>query len=152
MKEGKVKMAKSTENAVITDISKVDPALIEAIKAQAKEEAKAEIEASIDTENATQEATLASNEAALAAAEKDMKKRIMAEPKRKIFIPENPNDPNERQAIVVNGVIFSVAKGKMVDVPGPVADVYEYSVAATKKAMAKIKVTNITNQEDVEVE
>ena len=119
--------------------------MLEIIKAQVKEEILLEM-------GNQEEPIMAKNEANLVADERTMKERILAEPKKTIFIPEDPNNPEDRQAISLNGVIFSVKRGVMVEVPQCIAEIWEHSYTTTKKVMKRIKVSNITDKNDLEVE
>ena len=127
----------------ITDINQLSPEVIEQIKAMMK-----------PTQEPVNgdEIVLNSSEVVLAAEEKSMKARIMACPKEKISIPKLTKDEDDRLPIAINGVIFSVKKNTMVDVPKPVADVYNYSKKETDKAMEKIKVKDITDRNDLEID
>ena len=128
----------------ITDISQLSPEVIAQIVAMIKPE-----QGGPATTN--DETTLSGSEAVLAAEEKSMKARIMACPKEKIFVPKLTKDEDDRLPIAINGVIFSVKKDTMVDVPKPVADAYNYSKSETNKAMAKIKIQDITERNDLEI-
>lgn len=136
----------------------MSPELLEQLTAQITAKVKADLQADADklaphifsTDQET--AILGRSEADLAKDEKTMKERILAEPKKTIFIPEDPNNPEDRQAISLNGIIFSVKRGSMVEVPESVAAIWEHSYETTKKVMKRIKVSNITEKEDLEVE
>jgi hypothetical protein len=69
----------------------------------------------------------AMSEKELAKDEKDMKRRILAEPKVPVMIPDDPINPGGAEYVSLNGVVFLVPKGKMVDVPKPIAEVIQDS-------------------------
>jgi hypothetical protein len=111
------------------------------LKVEIVEELKAEETARVEALNAEEKKKEALIEAELIESEKKMKDRLLAQPKRNIFIPEDGN--STVHPIAVNGVIFSVKKGEQVEVPESVALAWEYSYNATRAAEAKMKVNEV---------
>lgn len=117
--------------------------------AELKASLKAEVMAEMKAEEATRQAELddetkkqeAQAELELAESEKRMKDRLLAQPKEKIFIPDDGN--GAAQPIVINGVIFSVKKGESVEVPESVAEAWNYAYNATRAAEAKMNVKEV---------
>lgn len=118
---------------------------IEELKAQIEEEVRAEYEAKLkaETEALTKEkeaaeerskAQEAKMEKELAKQEKTMKQRLDAEPKKTIFIPENPINPNEVVPVGVNGVIYAIPVGQEFEVPESIYNVWKYAYDKTREA------------------
>lgn len=78
--------------------------------------------------------------------ERTMKQRLAAEPKRTIFIPEDPLNPNDVVPVGVNGVIYAIPRGKEFEVPKSIYETWMYSYKKTLDAQRKIDVRSL-NQE-----
>lgn len=71
--------------------------------------------------------------------EKSMKQILNAEKKVKIFIPENPNNPNEVVPVSLNGVTYAIPVGQEFDVPESIYRVWKYSYDKTREANIKMQ-------------
>jgi hypothetical protein len=122
---------------------------VEELKAQIEEQVRAEYEAKLQAEKESltkakdeveekAKAQEARMEKELARQEKTMKQRLDAEPKKTIFIPENPQNPNEVVPVGVNGVIYAIPVGQEFEVPESIYNVWKYSYEETRKANKKM--------------
>jgi hypothetical protein len=59
---------------------------------------------------------------------------ILAQPKVKLFIPADRNNPVKHREVIVNGQEFILAVGKQLDVPQVVAEVWNDSYSRTIEA------------------
>ncbi|MFX3633723.1 MAG: hypothetical protein ACE3L7_25560 [Candidatus Pristimantibacillus sp.] len=74
-------------------------------------------------------------------------KRLQALPKKTIFIPEDPQNPDDLVVpVCVNGVTYSIPRGKKFEVPDVIADIWEESYTKTQAANRRIKV-----QQDLDI-
>lgn len=72
--------------------------------------------------------------------QRSMLQTLRDEGYRPIFIPEDPQNPRDtHHPVVVNGEIFNVRRGEMVQVPLAVAEVWEDSFKRTKEANERIE-------------
>lgn len=76
----------------------------------------------------------AMSEKILAKQEKTMKQILDAQPKKTIFIPENPVNPNEVVPVGVNGVIYAIPVGQEFEVPESIYDHWKYAYEKTREA------------------
>ncbi len=67
---------------------------------------------------------------------------ILAQPKVKLFIPLDRNNPAKHRTVIVNGQEFILAVGKFIDVPQVVADVWNDSYNSTLEAEYKMQQFN----------
>lgn len=111
------------------------------LKAEIMEEMKADEAARVALLDAKAKEEEVMAELKMAESEKKMKDRLLAQPKKSIFIPEDGNGPTH--PVVVNGVIFAVKKGEDVEVPESIAEAWKYSYNATRAAEAKMKVNEV---------
>ncbi|MMZ58146.1 hypothetical protein D1872_201140 [compost metagenome] len=75
-----------------------------------------------------------------AAAEKSVLEQLKAMPKVKIMIPDDPANPNDKVVpIGFNGVVYTVPRGKSVDVPQAIAEIYMYSYEKTREVNQRIE-------------
>ncbi|MGV6934113.1 hypothetical protein ACWA2B_01055 [Paenibacillus sp. CMM36] len=75
-----------------------------------------------------------------AADEKSAAEQLKAMPKVKIMIPDDPANPNDKVVpIVFNGVVNTVPRGKPVDVPQAIAEIYMYSYEKTREVNQRIE-------------
>lgn len=79
------------------------------------------------------------SEKILAKHDKTMKQILDSEPKKTIFIPENPINPNEVVPVGVNGVIYAIPVGQEFEVPESIYNVWKYAYEETRKANKKMK-------------
>jgi hypothetical protein len=56
---------------------------------------------------------------------------ILAQPKVKLFIQPDPSNPSKHRTVIINGQEFVLAVGKQLEVPQPVADVWNESFTKT---------------------
>ncbi|MDQ6418676.1 hypothetical protein RB620_04415 [Paenibacillus sp. LHD-117] len=77
----------------------------------------------------------------LTSEQKSTLKRLQERPKKTIFIPEDPLNPDDLVVpISVNGVTYSIPRGKEFEVPDVIADIWAESYSKTAAANRKIKV------------
>ncbi|KAF6564529.1 hypothetical protein G9G63_10330 [Paenibacillus sp. EKM202P] len=75
-----------------------------------------------------------------AEAEKSVLEQLKAMPKVKIMIPDDPANPNDKVVPVgFNGVIYTVPRGKSVEVPEAIAEIYQYSYEMTREVNQRIE-------------
>lgn len=115
---------------------------IDELKAQLKAELRDEIETEIVAKQKEKVEKAAKEEAkiekAIAKEVQTMKDRLAAEPKKTIFIPENPLNPNEVVPVGVNGVIYAIPVGQEFEVPQSIYDTWKYSYEKTREANKKM--------------
>lgn len=81
-----------------------------------------------------------------AQAEKSVLEQLKAMPKVSILIPDDPANPDDKVVpIGFNGVIYTVPRGKPVDVPSAIAEIYNYSYVTTREVDQRIE--NSTKKE-----
>lgn len=74
-------------------------------------------------------------------------KRLQDRPTKTILIPEDPLNPDDLVVpIGVNGVIYSIPRGKEFEVPDVIADIWHESYSKTAAANRRIKV-----QQDLDI-
>lgn len=132
-------MAEKAAKEVIGTIDIRD--LLPQLKAELRAEIMAELKKDAEEKRSKEEEA---NEAALKESDKKMKDILLAQPKKTIFIPEDPLNPDEAYTVVVNGVIFGIPRGIEVQVPESVAEVWKWSYEQTRRANNAIKVKEIT--------
>lgn len=59
---------------------------------------------------------------------------ILAQPKVKLFIPVDRNNPLKHREVIINGQEFILAVGKTIEVPAVVAEVWQDSYSRTIEA------------------
>lgn len=79
------------------------------------------------------------SEKALAKAEKSMRQILDEQPKVKMIIPEDPNNPDDVVPVGINGVIYAIPRGVEVEVPKSVYDVWKYSYDQTAAVNRRIR-------------
>ena len=72
--------------------------------------------------------------------EKSVLEALQAQPKMPIMIPVNEN--MEALLVSINGCIFAIPRGQLVQVPQSVYEVVQESLMKSLGAKAKIKVSN----------
>jgi acyl-CoA synthetase (AMP-forming)/AMP-acid ligase II len=110
----------------------------EQIKAEAIAEAQAQIQADkarIAKENEEKESM---SEAVLAELDKSTLARLKAGPQKQIEIPYSEVGDNSPVVVGINGVIFTIPRGKEFTVPAPVYDIWKESYTETMKIQARI--------------
>lgn len=75
----------------------------------------------------------------LAQAEKTMRQILDEQPKVKMIIPEDPNNPDDVVPVGVNGVIYAIPRGIEVEVPKSVYEVWKYSYDQTVAVNRRIR-------------
>ena len=66
---------------------------------------------------------------------------LKARPKKKILIPEDPNNPDDVVPVGINGVIYAIPRGREFEVPDVIYDVWKESYDRTMAAQRRIRVT-----------
>lgn len=80
----------------------------------------------------------------LSSEQQSMLEKLQALPKKKILIPEDPLNPNDEVVpVCVNGVLYTIPRGKECEVPDVVYDVWKESYEKTVAANKKIKITEL---------
>lgn len=87
----------------------------------------------------------------IAKQEKSMKAKLQSQPKIKLMIPLDPLNPNEPAIVGINGVIYSIPRGKEVEVPQQIAKVWTESYNKTLAIQMKNKIKNIDKEKEVEI-
>ncbi len=78
--------------------------------------------------------------------EKELLAELKAGPQTMIFIPDDPANPEDKVVpIGINGLFYTVPRGKAVEVPAPVAEIWNDSYARTR--IANEKIDRSTSQE-----
>lgn len=81
-----------------------------------------------------------------AEAERSVLEQLKAIPKVTILIPDDPTNPDDKVLpIGFNGVIYTVPRGKPVEVPQAIAEIYNYSYTMTREVNQRIE--NSTKKE-----
>jgi hypothetical protein len=70
------------------------------------------------------------------------RERILAQPKVKLFIPVDRNNPEKTKLVIVNGQDFYLAVGKQLEVPQVVAEVWQDSYSRTIEAEQQMEQFN----------
>jgi hypothetical protein len=83
--------------------------------------------------------TEANLEAQIALEERSFKQQLAARPKVKISVPRDPNNPNDTQIVVWNGVVYSIPRGVTVEVPDLIADIWQESYNKTDEINMRIE-------------
>lgn len=87
----------------------------------------------------------------IAKQEKSMKEKLQSQPKVKLMIPIDPLNPNEPAVVGINGVIYSIPRGKEVDVPQAIAKVWNESYNKTLMIQMRNKIKNLDSNKEVEI-
>lgn len=131
-------MAKETENKSLTE---------EEIRVKIEAEVRAEYEEKLKTAAAKIEKEAeekiskaeASAEKEFVKQERNVKDMLAKEKKVKIFIPENPLNPNEVVPVGLNGVIYAIPVGQEFEVPESIYNIWKYSYDMTRAANKKME-------------
>lgn len=83
--------------------------------------------------------TGANIEAEIAIQEKSLKKQLEERPKVKISVPRDSSNPNDTQLVGWNGVIYSIPRGKTVEVPDVIAEIWQESYNKTDDINQRIE-------------
>lgn len=87
-------------------------------------------------------------EKVIAKEEKSFKEKLKSQKKIPMLIPLDPLNPHEPAIVGINGVIYSIPRGKQVDVPEQIAKVWNESYNKTLAIQMKNKVKNLDKQKD----
>lgn len=115
---------------------------VDELRAQIEAEVRKQVIAEYDAKKKAEEDDTAKAEAKmekeLAKQEKSVKAMLEAEKKVKIFIPENPLNPNEVVPVGLNGVIYAIPVGQEFEVPESIYKIWKYSYDKTREANQKM--------------
>lgn len=78
-------------------------------------------------------------EAAITLQEKSLKQQLAEMPKVKLSIPRDPQNPNDTQIVGWNGIIYSIPRGKTVEVPDVIAQIWQESYDKTDAINQRIE-------------
>lgn len=81
----------------------------------------------------------ATMEAQISSEERNLKNFLAERPKVKIIIPRDPQNPNDTQIVGWNGIIYSIPRGKAVDVPDVIANIWQESYDKTDAINQRIE-------------
>lgn len=71
--------------------------------------------------------------------DKELLKELKAGPQTQILIPDDPANPEDKVVpIGINGLFYTVPRGIMVEVPVPVAEIWNDSYMRTRAANKRI--------------
>lgn len=90
----------------------------------------------------------AKGEKVIAQEEKTFKQKLKAQKKVPMLIPLDPLNPHEPAIVGINGVIYSIPRGKQVDVPEQIAKIWNESYNKTLAIQMRNKVKNLDKQKD----
>lgn len=82
--------------------------------------------------------------------ERSFKEKLQAEKKVKVIIPLDPLNPSEPQIVSVNGVTYSIPRGKEIEIPETIARVWQESYNKTIKSQLNARIVNL-GKNDVEI-
>jgi len=124
---------------------------IEKLKAELREELKAELAQNMEKEKAAiakkNEETETNSEHFLANQEKSTLEKLKGEKQVDIFIPESEIGDNSPFPVGINGVVYTIPRGKSFKVPESIYKVWHESYTKTIAANKKIVVRKLSDAE-----
>lgn len=137
-------------------MAKVDDKLREELKAELKAEVEAELKAEVEAEKAKMQERVKEVERQYTdkyfqEEEESFLEKLKKEPKVKIFIPIDPNNPEEVQVVSINGVVYSIPRGIEKEVPKPIYDIWFESYTKTMAINHRIKVSELGKEQDIKI-
>jgi len=128
---------------------------IEKLKSELKEELKAEVRTEVLQDIEADKAAIAKkneemetkSEAMLAKQEKGTLEKLKSENQVDIFIPESEIGDNTPVPVGINGVVYTIPRGKNFKVPESIYKLWYESYTRTAAANRRIKVTKLENAE-----
>lgn len=78
-------------------------------------------------------------EAQAKAEEKTLKQQLKERPKKLIFIPEDPINPDDLATVTWNGITYAIPRGEQHEVPDVIADIWTESYKATQEVNKRIR-------------